>query len=233
MPDERRERVTTLATLRARCRLILASVADWPDADLNAWIADAVRFYSLEFPRALRHDLALATGTRVYDLPAGCSVVTAVECPTGEEPARYLVRADEWSPLFQVGGDCYALRGIADSVVATSDTALTAIVFPWAVTTGQHAMISYLGLHRVPAADADVISVPEAHSEALIAFVDFRAHWALETDEAVTLSTVSIILSQLGQEARLAWRRYKEVMDRLQEMTPAPSGRVTWAGIGL
>ena len=225
--------MATLATLRARCRLILASVADWPDANLNAWIADAVCFYVLEFPRALRYDLTLTTGTRSYDLPAGCMAVTAVEYPSGEDPAEYLARADEWSALFQAGGDCYALRGIADTVAAASDTALIAIVFPWAVTTGEHALISYLGLHRVPAADTDAISVPEAHSEALIAFVDFRAHWALETDEAVTLSTVSIILSQLGQEARLAWRRYKEVMDRLQAMTPAPSGRVVWGRMGL
>ena len=35
----------TLATLRARCRLVLPS-ADWPDASLNAWIGDALRFYS-------------------------------------------------------------------------------------------------------------------------------------------------------------------------------------------
>jgi hypothetical protein len=225
--------MATLATLRARCRLILASVTDWPDADLNGWIADAVCFYSMEFPRALRYDLTLATGTRSYDLPAGCMAVTAVEYPAGEDPAEYLARADEWSALFQTGGDCYALRGSADTVAAAADSALMVIVFARAVVTGEHALISYLGLHRVPATDTDVITVPEAHSEALIAFVDFRAHWALETEEAVSLSNVSIILSQLGQEARLAWRRYKEVVDRLQALTPAPSGRVVWSRIGL
>ena len=30
--------------------------------DLNGWIADALRFYSLEFPRPLRHDLTLRDG---------------------------------------------------------------------------------------------------------------------------------------------------------------------------
>ena len=69
--------------------------------------------------------------------------------------------------------------------------------------------------------------------EALIAFVDFRAHAQLEALEAVNMGNVSIILSQLGQEARLAWRRYKEVVERLQDMTPAPSGRVVWGRIGL
>jgi hypothetical protein len=81
--------MATLATLRARCRLILASATEWSDADLNAWIADAVQFYSAEFPRALRYDLTLVTGTRVYNLPAGCSTVTAVEYPTGQDPAVY------------------------------------------------------------------------------------------------------------------------------------------------
>ena len=236
--------MATLADMRGRCRLLLASTADWPDTSLDAWIGDAIRFYSVEFPRRLRHDLTLATGTQAYNLPAGCRGVTAVEYPTGEDPARYLVQADEWSTLFQAGGAAYALRGIADGVSATTDaspgdlmspgdTAEMALVFAEAVTTGEHALVSYLGLHRVPTGNTDVISVPEAHTEALIAFVDFRAHWTLETAEAATIANVSIILSQLGQEARLAWRRYKEVVERLQAMTPAPSGRVVWGRMGL
>jgi hypothetical protein len=226
--------MATLAVLRARCRLILASATDWPDAALNAWIGDAIRFYSAEFPRQLRHDKTLVTGTRAYDLPAGCLAVTAVEYPSGEDPAVHLRQVDEWSAEFLAGGEVYALRGIADTVAVTADTATMALVFAEDVTTGEHALVSYLGQHWVPVGDTEYTSVPEAHSEALIAFVDFRAHWELESDEACTLTTVSIILSQLGQEARLAWRRYKEVVDRLQEMTPAlERGRVVWGGIGL
>ena len=187
---------------------------------------DAIRFYSAEFPRSLRHDLTLVTGTQAYNLPAGCLAVTAVEYPTGEDPATYLQQVDEWSAEFAAGGEVYALRGIADTVAATADTATMALVFAEDVTTGEHALVSYLGQHRVPTGDTEHTSVPEAHTEALIAFVDFRAHWELEADEAVTLTTVSIILSQLGQEARLAWRRYKEIMDRLQEMTPVSE----WSG---
>ena len=101
------------------------------------------------------------------------------------------------------------------------------------MSTGETAIVSYSGAHWIPTADEESTSVPELHTEALIAFVDFRAHAQLESDEAVNLGNVSIILSQLGQEARLAWRRYKEVVERLQAMTPAPSGRVVWGRIGL
>jgi hypothetical protein len=44
---------------------------------------------------------------------------------------------------------------------------------------------------------------------------------------------VSILLSQLGTEARMAWRRYKEIVERLEMVATAPSGRVVWSGIGL
>lgn len=224
-----------LATLRARCRLLLASVTDWPDVTLNEWIRDAIRFYSVEFPRALRYDLTLVTGTQAYDLPANCLGVAAVEYPTGEDPASYVLQADEWSTVFQTEGDVYALRGIADSVSATADSAQMALVFAEDVTTGEHAMVSYLGLHRIPASDTELISVPEVHVEALIAFVDFRAHWELETDEAYSVTSISVVLSQLGEDGRRAWNRYKEVVDRLQQMALPilGGGRVVWGGLGL
>lgn len=223
----------TLATLRARCRLVLASATAFPDATLNAWIGDAIRFYALEFPRTLRYTLTLTTGTQSYALPAGCLGVDLVEYPAGEDPPEYLCLTSEDDPDFGLGDDVYALRGPADSVSATTDTANSYIVFGETVTTGETAVISYRGHHRVPTSDSEVTSVPEAHTEALIAFVEFRAQWKLEADEAVDLSDVSIILSQLGQEARLAWRRYKEIVDRLQMLTPTPIGIVTWSRLGL
>lgn len=221
----------TLAALRARCRLILASTADWPDASLDAWIGDAIRFYSNEFPRLIRHTLTLVTGTQVYALPADCLVVVGVEYPAGDgvhRPPQLVTLTSEYAAVFQAGGRVCAVRG-----VAATDTHGLELIFAELVSTGETAIVSYSGAHWIPTADDESTSVPELHTEALIAFVDFRAHAQLESNEAVTLSTVSIILSQLGQEARLAWRRYKEVMDRLQMLTPAPSGRVVWSGIGL
>ena len=81
--------MATLADMRARCRLMLASTADWPDASLDAWIGDAIRFYSVEFPRRFRHR------SDAGDRDAGlrrCRRIArswwAVEYPTGEVPVR-------------------------------------------------------------------------------------------------------------------------------------------------
>ena len=122
----------------------------------------------------------------------------------------------------------YAVRGVAED-----ETNGSAVIFAETVATGETAIVSYSGAHWIPTADDESTSVPELHTEALIAFVDFRAHAQLESAEAVNLGNVSIILAQLGQEARLAWRRYKEVVERLQTMTPSPSGRVVWGRLGL
>ena len=52
-----RRGVSTLGALRGQCRQFLNSVEEWPDAMLDAFIGDAIRAYSAEFPRAVRRTL--------------------------------------------------------------------------------------------------------------------------------------------------------------------------------
>lgn len=209
--------VTTLADLRGQCRLALASTSDWADATLDKWIADAIRIYSARFPRTWKYTLTLATGTQSYALPGlhGLIDVLRVEYPAGQTPPEFVYPADPDGPAFQDGDCAYAITAPADSTAIESDTGSGSILFADTVTTGETAVITYNGCHAIPvAADDDAqITVPLAHWEALIAFVDFRAHWELETDEAATISTVSVVLAQLGENARRAWNRYKELMD--------------------
>jgi hypothetical protein len=229
---------TTLKDLRDSIRLTLTGSAAWPDASLDAWIKDAIRFYSLEFPRTWRHTQAMTTGTQAYAVPGGHGFmsVLSVEYPSGQTPAEYLLQVAESSADFASGGEFYALRGVADSISdQKDDTAAAYIVFAQTVATGKSAVITYAGAHPLPTvADDDAqITVPVAHWEALYAFVDFRAHWELETDQALTISTVSIVLAQLGQEARRAWNRYKETIDRIRSLSATPAQLVNWREIGL
>ena len=219
----------TLATLRTQCRTLLASTADWPDATIDAFIRDAIRFYSHEFPKRWRHTMALVTDQQSYPLPAGAASVISVEYPAGQRPLRFLERSSPWAPGFERGAVAYALRGVDD---AAGGAEIGEILFAEAVTTGEHAVVEFFGLHAIPQVDGDVVTVPEAHWEALVALVDFRCHWELESDEAATIGTVSVVLSQLGEEGRRAWNRAKEVMDRLQWAAGGASAVVTWDGIG-
>ncbi len=230
----------TLADLRTQCRALLASVTDWPNATLDAFIADAIRTYSATFPRHRRHTLTLATGTQAYALPGGLDLqgVVGVRYPVSVEPARFLVQSGEGEPLFQGGGAAYALRlGEADTVAVTAAATVGTLVFAETVATGETAEVEYLDSHHIPAAgaDTDVVTVPDSHWEALIAFVDFRCHWEAETDETVAASSSSLVLSQLGENGRRAWNRWKEIMDRLEAVRPVSSrrGLVDWSGIGL
>jgi hypothetical protein len=229
---------TTLKDLRDSLRLTLTNATSWPDATLDTWIQDAIRFYSVEFPRTWRKTQAMTTGTQAYALPGGHGFfhVLRVEYPSGQSPQEFLQQVEESSPEFASGGEYYALRGAADNISdPKDDTAAGYLVFAETVATGENAIITYAGAHPLPTvADDDAqITVPVAHWEALYAFIDFRAHWELETDEALTISTVSIVLAQLGQEARRAWNRYKETIDRIRTLTGTPSQWIAWKSIGL
>ena len=223
--------------MRDQCRAVLASTSDWPDETLDTFVADAIRAYSNEWPRRLGHELVLTTGTQAYDLPGGHGFVrvSAVEYPAGDNPPNYLEQVDLHSRAFVAAGACYALHPVNDDVAAVSDDVAGQLVFAQPMTTGENAVIQYQAEHRIPTEDSDIISVPSVHLESLIAFVEFRAHWELETDEAYTQSSSagSLLLSQLGENGRRAWNRWREVMQRLRPVNSATVPNPSWSEIGL
>lgn len=223
----------TQSNLRALLRLALPSTTDWPDATLNQWLREAIRFYSARFPRSLRYTLTLTTGTQTYALPADCYGVTGVEYPAGDDPPEMVTQVDEFSARFQSGGPFYALKGPADSTALSTAPWLAEIRFSETVTTGETAVIAYAGLHSIPAQDGDYTSVPRAHWEALSAFCQFRAVTELETDAAWAECISNDKLSQLSQPAQAAWRRYLDVLDRLSAPVPLGPNWVSWGDIGL
>jgi hypothetical protein len=224
-----------LGELRALLRGTLASEASWPDGTLDRWVAAAVRLYSAHFPRRVRAVVALSAGTQAYAIPGGVSAggVISVEHPAGEVPPQFLRCVAEWSDLFGTGAPCYAVRGVADD----DATATGYIVFAETVSDGETAVIETWAPHPEPevADDAAVLTVPAQHMEALTSYVEFAAHYELETDEAVVADGSTIVLAQLGEESRRAWNRYKEVMDRLAWLGGAQglAAEPCWSSYGL
>lgn len=224
--------MTTLLDLRNQIRSVLASTTDWPDSYLDRWIHDSVRLYSAQFPRRWRYTLSLTTGTQAYPLPGGhgLQAILSVEYPTSEDPQSFLDLVEEHSDAFQHADDVYALRGVPDTTAIDSDTAVAYLVFAETVATGEYAVIEYLGAHPLPdIGDDDAqITIPSAHLEAITAYVDFRSHYQLESGQAVVVDANNITLSQLGQGARMAWNRYKEVIDRLTWLQSGISQVIPW-----
>ena len=229
----------TLAELRALCRLSLADTTDWPNATVDAGIIAGIRLYSAHFPRHWRTELTLIPTVDNYVLPGGYELqgLLSVEYPAGEDPPRFCRLVAENSAELASGGDYYAFRGA--SAVTGVAAHVGQIVFAREPEVGDACYVEYLAGHTLPVAgvDAAVLTVPAHHVEAITAFVEFWALHELEADEAAALDATTVGLSQLGQGARRAWMRYKEVMDRLMWLSTNAllTGSVmpAWGDIGL
>lgn len=228
----------TLSEMRAIIRRQITDTTTWRNAILDGWIQDAVRDYSREFPRRLRKTLTLTTGTQAYDLPGGQAFqhVLRVEYPAGQNPPEFLWQTDEGELEFQNGGYAYALRAPADDIADELDAAAGKIVFAPTVTTGETAAIEYHALHAVPVAGDDdaIVTVPDGHVEALVAFVEFRQAAQLNNDARWRQCIANDKLSELSSDARAAWERYLAVIDGIRASRPAfRPNRVVWNRLGL
>jgi len=89
--------MTTLAQLadRAQSALSDAAAGTWSQATAEEWCNEALRDYSLHFPREIEATQATSANDRKYDLPAGFQAMLTVEYPSGNDPPDYLVRCDQ------------------------------------------------------------------------------------------------------------------------------------------
>jgi hypothetical protein len=161
-----------------------------------------------------------------------------VEYPAGEDPPEFLGLAEEWSPAWQRGEDVYALRGAADTVAIAADDAALSIVFGPTVATGESAVITYRGLYPTPAAgDEDaIVSIPQAHWTALIAYCVARAWDDLALREGIVMGADGRPLAEISKRGLAAWERYDGILRALQETVSAmrpSSAVVSWGDYGL
>jgi len=226
-----------LRELRSQIRTGLASRDDWPDETIDQWIADGVRLYSAQFPRLQYFQTFVYEDDPVVQVGDAGQVVDvlSVEFPTGESPRRFWRRVPIDSLEFQSGGDYYAVTAAREGANYSANQQQFAIVLAAAPTSDGIAGIEAVCRHDVPSGDSHVLTVPDAHLEAIGAYVAYRAASALEMTEAVTVDTsnVSIVLAQLGQTTRAAWRRWQQVMSMLETRDPVVrSAVVRWGDVG-
>lgn len=208
-----------LRELRTRVRNGLMDHESWPDEMLDSWICDAIRLYSATFPRREVWSANIKAGDEVLDLGvAGMRVlgVISVEFPPYELPRRFLRRVEIDSQQF-VGDGVYAIRGAEDTAEWNATDQRLTIHLATVPSEDGTALVEVLASHDAPTTDTDIITVPEAHLEALTTYCFYRACQKVEADEAVTVSSsnVSIVLAQLGQATRTAWNRYRAIMNGL------------------
>ena len=124
------------------------------------------------------------------------------------------------------------LRALIRLTLASVERWPDATVDAW-IGAGIRLYGAHFGERSVPAAEGDMVDVPETHLEALTAYVDFAATREMQVDEAVSGDGSSLMLGQLSEQARRAWNRYKDVMDQLTGLAAGDAAPVSWAGYGL
>ncbi len=136
---------TTFANLITRIQITVndEAAATWDTEMLATFLNDAIRDYSVHFPRVLTDSIALTTGTAVYDLAADFQGVLSVEYPDGEDPRQYLARRPYTSAAFAVGAGAY------DIIPRLDDDDPSQIIFSDDVATGETAVIEYNAHHAL------------------------------------------------------------------------------------
>lgn len=218
--------MTTLATLRAQCRALLASATAWPDATLDAFIQDSIRAYSADFPRTVTATFTCEKDEHDYAISAGHSLASIISVVFD---STLLAELPPYHPDLTTG-NYYAWVAAPDDLGADEDNASGTMQIGPTPAGGEMLTVTYTTIHRIPTVDSDddIITVPQAHWEALIAFIDFRCHWMLESAEAVDPDPETMLLTQLGDNSRRAWVRYKELIARFQFLNAGRSAIITW-----
>ncbi len=205
-----------------------SGAAVWTEAVVIDWLKDAIRDYSLHFPRRVAYLFTANTSTEYSDdLDPGTREIITVEHPTGESPPRYLKQLAHTHPDFY-NGDYYDYTHLgteADPLASVwlwlSNPQDGEDVEVWALAD-QATSYTVLG---------DNIGIPEKHQPILMQFVYWKATLELLAQEQqAPTSNSSLLMSQINQNARDAKNRYDGMIRNALASTESRSRFVNWQG---
>ena len=201
--------MTTRAQMLAIVRQTLADAAQWPDATLNAWIADAIRDYSAFFPYVVEKIYTFTSAARSFTISALTPTpveVLRVEFPYGEEPRRYLSQLPMSSPRFW-DGPYYEVRGVPPNELYIGEEA----------QVDDRIGVRYNAVHSAPSSDASVLTLPDRHLEAIRLFCLWKAAEEIFMAEEIDPDTREFLVSQMGLNVIRCERVYRNKIQEYQQ----------------
>lgn len=188
-------------TSDARVALDDAAAAAWSDAELLAFLNEAVREYSQHLPRIGEANLIAAAQQRRYALPWDAAAVISVEYPVGEEPPAYLGRLRYKSARFE--GHHY------DVLLSHDLTRPPELLLGFDPGAGEALTARYLHPHDSDLTADTYLTVPADHHHVLIQYILFAAARQLQSrEQAAPTNNSSLLMGQLAANTRrleLAW----------------------------
>jgi len=138
--------MATLAEVRARLRRGLEDTDPvaplWPDAELNEWLAVAVREYGARFPREATVTIVAVPGQAEYALPTDARRVLRVESPAGWPVPRRAPRTGHEPGAAQSWAHFGGAIGLGYAPTAS-------------------LVVAYRGLYPFPANDSATFDLPD------------------------------------------------------------------------
>jgi len=169
--------LTTITQLVDRIQLILndTAAAVWAQTDVEEWVIDGIREYSIHFPRTRTTTFELEAAVQSFDLPEDFIAALQVEYPTGETPPQYLQRLARAHPQFWLSDNYY------DVEPANANPASASVFYMSASpVAGQELELTYSAYHipvsnTVPPSIAP-ITVATYHEHIIEQYAVWQAH---------------------------------------------------------
>ncbi|MBN1537538.1 MAG: hypothetical protein JW908_12445 [Anaerolineales bacterium] len=209
--------MTTREDLRTMIRLRLGDLGETPvltDEQINQWINDSIREYSMHFPRLSELQIECSASVREYSINGeidesgkiinSAKAILCVEYPMNQEPPKSLLRRHEWDRRGFLGKHVYDVR---------SDPAMTLVL--GLLPNGTETIGVLLTCdHPVLTLDTDVTTVPDRHLELILIYSRLLALQELAATEAIQPSPTGVVLSGL---ASMLTRTQNDYQTRLKQ----------------
>ena len=173
-----------------------AGAAVWSETLLLQWLNDAIRDYSLEFPRRRTGTITAVASTHKYNLPADHLETISVEYPTAEDPPAYLILKAYTDDGFWNNDDYF------DVVLNHDQETDDELWISDSPAGGETITVEYTAYHPHNLTSGEYTTVPSEHHHILRTYVLARAtEWLQMAEQANPTSNSSLLMSMLAQNA--------------------------------
>jgi hypothetical protein len=226
--------MTTRENLRTMIRLRLGDITETPiltDDQINQWIDDSVREYSIHFPRPAELHIVCSESNREYAVNGkidesgktvcGARAILKVEYPHGEDPPKFLLRRRELDGRGFYGENVYDVR---------ADPSMSLLIGP--LPTGTEMLAIQLTCDHPPLSlDTDRLTLPDRHLELIILFARLLALQELAVTEATDPSPTGVILTGLSTMLARAREDYESKLTEYINNDSTGGLIIGWGGL--
>jgi hypothetical protein len=216
--------LTTLTEITDRAENALDDSGNtyWTAALIKEWIAEAIRDYSIHFPRYATTTISAAfkVDDHTYTMPSDFLDAVQVEFPAGSDPKEFLTRLSETHPDFYNCDDYYDVRPWDQD--SQPELVIGATIGSRSVTA------RYTVRHDETIGDSDDLTIPAHHEHLLILFVLWKAHQHRISKELQGPDTTIQLLNQFKAAAWEARDAYHQAVRKLEKRQLASGYTGPW-----